>query len=149
MKLNSSFKLNREFSNQVERMSEECGIEMHIARNIIRFRRGIKRIHHVNKKVWLDPSTGKTLSQAQWTGPYLTLQEKIKNGTESTSESAYKDEDFKNNNDPDMTWFNAIVRGMTIRGGVMLTVEESNRLDSDARVESSLISKLASNGLEN
>jgi hypothetical protein len=111
IKFNMSQRINREFANEVSRMSIESGIELHVARNILRFNKTFRRPTPVKNKVWTDPKTGLALTQAQWTGPLEKLREKVKNGTNPNKATRY-DDCFESAQDPEVTFSDALVNGM-------------------------------------
>ena len=132
IKLNSSLKLNREFSNQVSRMSIEMGIDIDLARNIIRHKRNQKP---KAKKIWTDPKTGYPLSQKQWTGPAAKRAQQVKEGTSSTRLSPFTDDDFKISQDPDVTHMNATLMGMEKVGTVLWDKHDFAMFESQLQLE--------------
>ncbi len=130
MKINVSARINRNFANEVSRFSIESGIELHVARNILRFRRALRT---QPKKVWTDPKTGLALTQAQWESPSQKLYRKATMGTGATIENPnYPDVDFKTNNSPLDTWRDAVDRGMFYASksgvNVLMTKEQADAL---------------------
>lgn len=97
--MNQSNRINRAFDAACNLMSETVGIPVHVAMNVIRYQKSLKK-NAKPKSVWADPKTGLALTQNQWTGPALRLANKIANGTASGMPLAYGDykNDFENMN---------------------------------------------------
>ena len=128
-RLNSSREHNRQFANDCSRLSIAAGVELHVARNIIRFNRGLKSVRHT-KKVWCDVKTGLPLTQKQWESKSLRLARIVKDGGSSRRDGRY-DQFFDSNQDPDVTYGDALDNGMCQYGDnrILLTREQGYALD--------------------
>lgn len=84
--MNQSFKKNREFDAACNLLSLERGIEFHVARNVIRYQKTIRKgpskaVAAFSLKNWTHPKTNAPLSLEQLMGPSSRLVRKVALGT--------------------------------------------------------------------
>lgn len=130
MKLNSSAKMNKDFANKVSFMSISMGIELHMARNILRWQksqRPSKKNH-----IFSDPKTGMPLSVEQWTGPAQKLADKVRFGTGSTV-GDYATAAFMESV-PELfgcKWVDATMLGMELVNGTLYSAGELDEMNAN------------------
>lgn len=142
IKLNSSFKLNKEFNNQASFISIHSGVDISIAKNVLRWRRANRATQKPAGKVWKDPKTGLALSVGQWESPAVRLARKVRQGT---NEDGGRYHHFFDSEQPaDVTFSDALDNGMVYikSSNVLLTREQASLLMSQYREESKLLEKM-------
>ena len=111
-----SGKKDRVFNNEASVVSIDAGCDIHIAKNVIRFRNGLKKAVP-GKKVWTDPKTGLPLTVEQWTGPALKRYNKVCHNLRQCPETPECE--------PEDTYFDAQIMGMGMTtGGALVTIHE-------------------------
>lgn len=138
IKLNSSFKLNKEFNNRASFIAINAGVDLHIAKNCIRWQRANKT--QKTAKVWKDPKTGLALSFGQWESPSQKLARKVRQGT---NEDGGRYHLFFDSEQPaEVTWSDALDNGMFYANksgvNILLTREQANALMAQYVLESTL-----------
>lgn len=113
IKMNSSSKMNRYFSNKVSHMSIDIGVSLDMARNIVRWRRSSEGI---------TGKSPKKLTTEQTESPSVKLARQIKDGTGSSLVSDYDISCFELSLTPKLSWEDAEHHGMVQdKNGVLLT----------------------------
>lgn len=116
----ASTEINKAFANFVSFMSISMGVEIHVARNIVR-RMMNEKPQKAAKKLWTDPKTGAVLTLNQWETPSQKRARFVRQGTDTIKAAASRYRDFFDVEQPaEVTFGDALDNGMTIRPGGVL-----------------------------
>ena len=120
IKVNSSSKLNKFFSDKVAVLSEGLGVDFHMARNIVRWKQANSHTSNMGLKKTTKIPIGLTSEQLE--SPSAKLVRQIQNGTGTALAMTRVAAPFSFSVPPDTTWDEAVEYGMTLmKNGTLLT----------------------------
>lgn len=114
--MHKSQKANQLFANEVSRLSIESGVDINIARNVLRWRKSnVKPPRPKDYKYGLPLDS--VMSPSQHVNQF---------GTKGGAKSKYPERAFSDANDHDSnaTWLDAIENGMVNHNGILYTSQE-------------------------